>query len=126
MFRPAAQPGAVLVSADATAEFRLAHASAQLVRESGRITEAVNVNEGTFNVDFVRSTYATRLSLSNPAMGADTLVASGNVAPNGVLQTTSSNAAINGALSLDGREAGYAFEKSVNAGNVRGITLWGR
>jgi hypothetical protein len=59
-------------------------------------------------------------------MGADTLVASGNVAPNGVLQTTSSNAAINGALSLDGREAGYAFEKSVNAGNVRGITLWGR
>lgn len=126
MFRPAAQPGAVLVSADATAEFRLAHASAQLVRESGRVIEAVNVNEGTFNVDFVRSTYATRLSLSNPAMGADTLVASGNVTPNGVLQTTSSNAAINGALSLDGKEAGYAFEKTVNAGNLRGITLWGR
>ena len=126
MFRPAAQPGAVLASADATAEFRLAHASAQLVRESGRVTEAVNVNEGTFNVDFVRSTYATKLSLSNAAMGADTLIATGNVTSNGVLQTTSSNASINGALSLDGKEAGYAFEKAVNVGSVRGITLWGR
>ncbi len=126
MFRPVAQPGAVLVSADATAEFRLAHASAQLVRESGRVTEAVNVNDGTFNVDFVRSTYTTKLSLSNAAMGADTLVATGNVTANGVLQTTSSNASINGALSLDGKEAGYAFDKAVNVGNVRGITLWGR
>lgn len=126
MFRPISPAGTVLASSDATAEFRLAHASAHLVRESGRVTEAVNVNEGTFNVDFVRSTYTTKLSLSNPAMGADTLVATGNVTSNGVLQTTSSNAAINGALSLDGKEAGYAFEKAVSVGNVRGITLWGR
>lgn len=126
MFRQPSAPGTVLTSTDATAEFRLAHASAQLTRDAGRVIETVNVNEGTLNVDFVRSTFVTQLALSNPAMGTDRLLASGNITSNGVLQTVSSNASINGALSLDGKEAGYAFEKAVNVGNVRGITLWGR
>jgi len=126
LFRQPTPPGSVLSSSDATAEFRLANASAQLVRQAGRITEAVSVNNGTFSVDFVHATFATNLSISNPAMGSDTIAASGNIKPNGVLQALNSNAAINGALTLDGKEAGYAFDKLVNVGNVRGITLWGR
>jgi hypothetical protein len=31
-----------------------------------------------------------------------------------------------GALSTDGREAGYFFSGNLSAGQVRGITLWGR
>jgi hypothetical protein len=126
LYREPTAPGAVLTTTDVTAEFRLAKSSVQLTRDSGRIIEPVNVNSGTFSVDFVRSTFATQLTLSNPAMGADNLVASGTIKTNGVLQTTSTNAAINGALTLDGREAGYAFDKPVNVGNIRGVTLWGR
>jgi hypothetical protein len=31
-----------------------------------------------------------------------------------------------GALSVDGKEAGYLFGKAFSAGNLSGITLWGR
>ena len=36
------------------------------------------------------------------------------------------NAYVAGALSLDGKEAGYFFDKALPAGNVSGITVWGR
>ncbi|MBK6592261.1 MAG: FecR domain-containing protein [Burkholderiales bacterium] len=126
LFRQPSAPGTVLTTTDVTAEFRLASSSVQLARDAGRIIEPVTVNDGTFNVDFARSSFVTQLNMSNPAMGADTLVASGNIRSDGVLQTVSSNASINGALTLDGKEAGYAFEKAVKIGNIRGITLWGR
>jgi hypothetical protein len=31
-----------------------------------------------------------------------------------------------GALTRDGKEAGYLFSKDVSAGTFRGVTLWGR
>jgi hypothetical protein len=31
-----------------------------------------------------------------------------------------------GALTRNGKEAGYLFSKDVSAGTFRGITLWGR
>lgn len=34
--------------------------------------------------------------------------------------------AIAGAFSLDGKQAGYQFEKNVGNGKVSGITLWGK
>ena len=30
------------------------------------------------------------------------------------------------ATTLDGKEAGYLFEKSIPTGALRGVTLWGR
>lgn len=126
LYRPASAPGAVLTSTDATAEFRLANATAQVSRQEGRLIEPVAVTGGTFAVDFARASYATTLNLSNPAMGNDTLTASGNIKPNGVLQTTSSNGNVTGALTLDGKEAAYVFDKQTKVGTVIGATLWGR
>lgn len=127
LFRPPpASPGAVLASADASASFRLASSSAQLVRNEGKLIEPVSVSDGTFNVDFTRSTFATELRVTNPTIGTDTVAASGAIKSNGVLQAASGNVALNGALTLDGKEAGYAFDKALNAGTLRGVTLWGR
>lgn len=123
---PINDPKAVLASADAQANFRLAASSAHLVPSDGRPAEGVTVNGGALSVDFARSTFSTQLGLSGSRFGNESIAASGKVGNNGVLQPTQSNASIVGALTLDGREAGYTFEKLIGVGALRGITLWGR
>ncbi|WP_238990877.1 hypothetical protein [Acidovorax sp. ST3] len=128
---PAAPVGgaATLASQNMTepvVNFRLAEATAHLWRGTFLPAENVNVHKGALTVDFARSTFATRLDVSNPSMGADNISASGAVLPSGALRADVSNAAIAGGLSTDGREAGYAFEKTLGSGVLRGITLWGR
>ena len=121
--------GAVLVSADSSANFRLAGSAAQLIwSDRGTdVSDAVRVEKASLSVDFARSTYATSLSLASARIGSDSLVSSGVVSSAGLLQQQSGNALVAGAMSLDGKEAGYFFEKSLGAtGQLRGITLWGR
>ncbi len=126
LFRPANPAGAVLATADTTANFRLANGTAQLARDNGKTTEPVNITDSSFKVDFTRATFATQLNLSNKTIGTDTIAASGTIDATGVLKATHSNAAISGALTLDGKEAGYLFDKVNTAGILRGVTLWGR
>jgi len=118
----------VLASADAQASFRLAGSAAQLFFPVGRstVSEAVQVDNGTLNVDFTHATYATQLNVSSARIGADSVVSNGVIKPNGVLLGQGGNAYTAGALSLDGKEAGYFFEKALAAGQLTGITQWGR
>ena len=124
---PATGP-AILTSSDTSANFRLAGAAAQFVRTEQGIdfVEAVQVGGGTLNVDFAKSTYATQLNVSSSRIGADVVTSNGIVKPNGVLQTQGGNAFTSGAISLDGKEAGYFFLKSLPLGHLSGITQWGR
>ena len=120
---------AVLASADSSANFRLAGSAAQLIwSDRGRdVSDAVRVDNASLSVDFARATYATALSVASARMGSESLVSSGVVSSAGLLQQQSGNAFVAGAMSLDGKEAGYFFEKSLGAtGQLRGITLWGR
>ena len=119
---------AVLASADTSANFRLAGSAAQLTMPSGRstVSEAVQVNNGTLSVDFAHSTYATQLNVSNARIGVDSVTSNGIIKSNGVLLGQGGNAYTAGALSLDGKEAGYFFEKTLAAGQLTGLTLWGR
>ena len=118
----------VLASADTSASFRLAGSAAQLTMPSGRstVSEAVQVNNGTLSVDFAHSTYATQLNVSNARIGVDSVTSNGIIKSNGVLLGQGGNAYTAGALSLDGKEAGYFFEKTLAAGQLTGLTLWGR
>ena len=116
----------MLASADAKASFRLASSTAQLVRNEGRNIDVVNVHSGTLDIDFTNANFTTALALTNSTIGAETFSASGNVKTNGVFQATASNGTLNGAVTLDGKEAGYAFERLLNVGALRGVTLWGR
>ena len=124
-----ASANAVLARADSSANFRLAGSAAQLIwSDRGTdVSDAVRVEKASLSVDFARSTYATALSLASARIGSDSLVSSGVVSSAGLLQQQSGNAFVAGAMSLDGKEAGYFFEKSLGAtGQLRGITLWGR
>ena len=126
LYRPAPDANALMQTNDASANFRLAASSAQLFVSPRKPPEAVSVDGGSLNVDFSRATFATQLNVSNPSIGANTLQVNGMVKPNGFLVGQSGNAFIAGALSLDAKEAGYFFEKAFSAGNLSGITLWGR
>lgn len=133
LYRPASTDGnsaAGMMASQAAAEpvvnFRLANATAHLFRGAFVPAENVDVHSGALTVDFARSNFATRLDVSNATIGAENVSASGAILPTGVFKADSGNAAIAGALSSDGREAGYAFEKTLAPGVLRGITLWGR
>jgi hypothetical protein len=125
LFRPGSNT-TPLQTTEASANFRLAGGAAQFVSTVGRPTEAATVEGGTLNVDFSRSTFATKLNVSNPTIGANTIQATGLVSPNGIMFGQTGNAYIAGAITLDAKEAGYLFGKAFSSGNLTGITLWGR
>ena len=118
--------GAQFVATEASAQFRRAGGSAFLSAEEGRKIESVAVSGGVLSVDFARATFDTRVTISSPRLGTDSVTSNGQVRSNGFLLGQGGNAYVVGALSLDGKEAGYSFDKALPAGNVSGITLWGR
>jgi hypothetical protein len=87
---------------------------------------AATVNNGALTIDFNHNTYATTLSLSAPAVGAQSLSSSGTVDPKTGIFASTSNSQTGGAVSLDLRQAGYFFNKAVGNGAIFGSTLWGR
>ena len=118
--------GAQFAATEASAQFRLAGGTGQLSADQGRKIEAITVSGGALSVDFARATFDTRLTISSPRLGTDNVSANGLVRPNGFMLGQGGNAYVAGALSLDGKEAGYFFDKVLPAGNVSGITVWGR
>lgn len=126
LYRDAAAPGARLAVQDTAASFRLAGGSAQVYSANTADPAHASVTGGSLGVDFVKSTFNTRLDVYGETIGAHEVSASGSVLPNGVLLSTHGNAFVAGGLSLDGLEAGYFFDKAIDGGNLRGLTLWGR
>lgn len=106
------------------ADFALAGAQAVLV-QPGSVT-AATVNSASLQVDFDLSTFAAAVSLQHEVAGAASLNVAGKVNVEGVFVGTNATERVAGALSRDGKEAGYLFSKDVSAGTFRGITLWGR
>ena len=127
LYRPPGGSSLVAANpAEPIVNFRLAEATAHLARGLGVPSEAVDVHNARLTVDFSRSTFGTSLDLSNPRIGQQNINASGNVLPSGLLQATSGNATLAGAITTDGREAGYAFQKPMGFNMLQGVTLWGR
>ncbi len=112
LYRDVPANGAMeLATKEATASFRLAGSSAQLITTSGA-SELAKVDSGSLNLDFNRRTFATQLAVSNPSIGSTQIVAAGSVGSDGTFYAQSGNAQLAGASSLDAKEAwGYLFEK---------------
>jgi uncharacterized repeat protein (TIGR01451 family) len=60
------------------------------------------------------------------ATGSAALAVNGRVNEEGVFVGVNATDRVAGALTRNGKEAGYLFSKDVSAGTFRGITLWGR
>lgn len=124
------EPAAMAAAAqtEGSANFRLTAGVASLRPEGLPVAmaQAVYVDGGTLGVDFTRATFATTLRLSSPVLGAQSVQSQGVVLSGGIFQSRGGDAFVAGAFSNDRREAGYFFEKTLPAGGLTGITLWGR
>lgn len=110
---------------EAQVSFRLTRAQASF--ETGSSVEAASVDAGsTLALDFARRTFATALGLSSASGGKAELRMAGDVRADGTFAVRDLDQRIAGAVSFDGKEAGYLFERAVAGGLFRGRTLWGR
>ena len=116
--------GALDPSLRGKADFALAGAQAVLVQPSG--VSAALVTAATLAVDFDLFTFSASVNLHHESAGSAALAVNGRVNEEGVFVGTNATDRVAGAVTLNGKEAGYLFSKDVSTGTFRGITLWGR
>ncbi len=116
-------------SLQGTVELRLTRASA--VYEVGANTEVASISRSNLTLDFSRRTFATGLDLASASGVKGELRMAGDIRHDGIFVQRQGAAEqraeqrVAGAVSLDGREAGYLFERSAGGGWFTGRTLWG-
>lgn len=99
--------------------------SAQAFYESDSGVFAMQVNNGNLELDFDSNRFTTSLDLNAELTGPLTFSASGSVFDGGYFHNRTDDQRIAGAVTLDGSEAGYFFEKQLEDGGIHGLTLWG-
>lgn len=115
-----------LVSGLGSYEFSLQQAQAQY-STAGKPAAAAMVQSGQLGIDFVNRRFTTQLNVTSAATGAVAVTGSGLVRSDGIFTDRSTaGTAIAGSTALDGKTAGYLFEKAIGAGTLSGITLWSR
>jgi len=121
LFREGAGP--IRVDADLkVVGFQLS--SAQAVFNSNTGVTVMRVDGGTLDIDFENSTFGTMLSLGHEMLGQVEFSATGRIVDGGFLRAFESTQRLSGAVSFDGSEAGYLFEKQLGNGLISGLTLW--
>jgi hypothetical protein len=107
-----------------TVEFRLSRASTTY--ETATQTELATVNAANLTVDFSRRTFATAMDLTAASGIKGELRVGGGIRTDGIFTVRDADQFVSGAISLDGKEAGYLFERKAGGGLFRGRTLWGQ
>jgi hypothetical protein len=99
--------------------------AAQAFHHADGAVEAMRVTSGKLNINFEQGTFATALGLQSAGAGTVNFFADGRISNTGYFHSRGSSQNIAGAVSTDGREAGYFFDKQTGNGFVQGLTLWG-
>lgn len=108
-----------------TVGFQLQQAHA-LFRPWGGVNQEATAGTGTLSINFATRQFQTQLVLNHAAAGAHTLTSQGAVLSDGMFGGATATQKVIGATTLDGKNAGYMFEKNVDSGVFNGITLWAR
>jgi hypothetical protein len=98
--------------------------SAQAYYDSVSGVVAMQVNGGSLAIDFQESNFSTELNLNHSLTGPIEFVAAGRLFSGGYFRNNAETQRIAGAVSFDGTEAGYFFERQLEFGNITGLTLW--
>jgi hypothetical protein len=118
-------PNAELVSGLGAYSFSLDRGYAQYTL-AGQVS-AATVDQGLLSIDFAARRFSTDIKVSNAVTGTVGIAGAGFVRSDGIFFDRSvAQQVIAGATALDGKTAGYFFEKAVGAGALSGITLWSR
>ena len=124
----------LLPSLTTKADFSLKSSSAYY-RNAANELQAASVQSGNLGIDFANRTYTTHLTLSADGTGPQSFGMSGSIntktgiflgslPANSVESNPTSSLA--GAITLDGRQAGYLFRTQIGRGTFTGATLWGK
>ena len=117
--------GSVLSPGLGAYSFSLNQAYAQYNKAG--VLSAATVQGGQLSIDFAARRLATQLSVTNVQTGAVTIAGAGSIGSDGTFTDRStSGQSITGASALDGKSAGYLFQKAISGGVLSGITLWSR
>jgi hypothetical protein len=98
--------------------------SAQAFYHSSTGVVAMTVKGGSLDINFNNNRFATELNMNHSLTGDVNFIANGFIYDGGYFYTRSPTERMAGAVSLDGTEAGYYFEKQLEAGGIQGLTLW--
>jgi len=104
--------------------FALGQAQANYRDASG--TSLMDVNGGSLNLDIEARLFSTTLQLNHAATGPLSYSDSGTLSSSGYFRSRSDTQITAGAISIDGKEAGYFFQKTLEQGSIDGLTLWNR
>lgn len=102
--------------------FNLSKAQAHF--KSAGQSDLMQVSGGQLNLDFNQQLFSTTLQLSHAATGNLTFTDNGRIFDDGIFRHNSDAQTTAGAVSFDGKEAGYFFEKVLDNGSIEGLTLW--
>lgn len=105
--------------------FGLAAGQVALVQGNGATSAGV-VHGGRLDVNFAQRSFATQLDVSHALTGAVQVQSAGNITSNGTFFVNRPDGLVAGAVTMDGTEAGYLFDKVVPQGVLSGTTLWKR
>lgn len=113
-------------------DFKLAAADAEVRMGESRVA-AAEVSNARLTVDFGKREFQTSLTVTSEALSSpvDLKATGGGVSQDGRLnanQYYQGNMRVRGALSGDGRQAGYIFSHAINEGGLKvvGATQWKR
>ena len=98
--------------------------SAQAFYNSSTGVVAMQVLDGSLGIDFQQNSFATELNLNHELTGQVDFIAAGGFFDGGFFHSRNDAQRIAGAVSFDGTEAGYLFERQLEAGSIDGLTLW--
>lgn len=117
-------------SLNASVDFALSRASATFTPKGSTTSEVAYIETGALTIDFARLTWATKLPVTSASGGSHELVAGGSNlnSSNGtfaVVDKDNAKNVVRGAVSIDGKEAGYLFKWDWGTGTFNGRTLWG-
>ena len=126
LYRTPSDPGLTAIQPSlGTVGFQLQQAHA-LFRPWGGVNQEATAGTGTLSINFATRQFQTQLELNHAAAGAHTLTSQGAVLSDGMFGGATATQKVIGATTLDGKNAGYMFEKNVDSGVFNGITLWAR
>lgn len=103
-------------------QFDLAAGEAVFVQASG--VSAAQLQSARLGVDFDRSTFSAGGTVAHAVTGPVDFAVGGRINDEGVFWGGNAAQRVAGALSRDGKQAGYLFSKEVGQGTFQGVTLW--
>ena len=105
-------------------EVQFAMRSSEAYLQQGTQLLPATITNPTLAINFDKATFASSLTLNQAQTGSVPLQVSGKINDEGIFVGIAPGQRVAGAISYDGKEAGFLFNRDNALGVFKGITLW--